>query len=118
MPRDSSAKSMSCGRGGRGQGWVLDDELFGVAAGVEGLVQHAGVEEVVEEPAGVAVEGEQEVVEGGEADPEATAVVAEEVFGWGDGFGEWTGRMGDFLLYVEIKPGVCGTAEVRKFGAV
>lgn len=73
-------------------GEVLDDEPCGLAAGVQRAVEHAGVHEVVEEPAPEA--RERHVLEVGEAlgaDPEARAVVAEEVLGERDVVGDGIG---------------------------
>lgn len=76
-----------------GDGEVLDDEAGGLTAGVQGAVEHAGVHEVVEEPAPEA--GEGHVLEVGEAlgaDPEARAVVAEQVLGERDVVGDGVER--------------------------
>lgn len=103
---------------------VLDDEAGRLARGVEGAVQHAGVQEVVEEPAEEAVERNAlEVVEAGNAYPETATVVAEQVFGEGDvvdggrGFGRLTGgragggSIAGAVLDVEVVPRVPGAAE-------
>ena len=59
------------------------------------------MQEVIKEPAGGVVEGNAgEIVEGGGADPEASAVVAEEVFGEGDCFSCWAVVLGDAVLGV------------------
>lgn len=65
--------------GGVWDGYVLNDVLVGVSAGVQGVVHDARVHEVVEEVAGNAIEGGYEVFVGVAAGPEGTAVVAEEV---------------------------------------
>lgn len=98
-------------------GEVLDDEPCGLTAGVQRAVEHAGVHEVVEEPAPEAREGH--VLEVGEAlgaDPEARAVVTEEVLGERDVVGDGVGgRVGiDVLgavLDVQVEPRVGGLAE-------
>ena len=85
---------------------------MGEAGGVEGGVHGSGVEEVVEEPACEPVEGRVEVVEGGAADPEAAAVVAEEILFEGDEFGGGGGgAIRDGVLNVEVEPGVACLAE-------
>ena len=58
---------------------ILDDVGSGEVGLVQRVVHDAGVHEVVEKEAGDAVEGREEVGEGVAADPEAAAVVAEEV---------------------------------------
>jgi hypothetical protein len=99
-----------------GKSKVLDEHAFRMSGTVEGFVQHPRVQEVVQEPTGPVVEGDEalEVGEGCLADPEAAAVVAEEVFGEGNEFapGRSGGRVRlDFGLGVQVEPGVRGSAE-------
>lgn len=73
--------------GGIGDCEVLEEKPGGRRSGEVGL-QHAGVEEVIEEVAREAIEGEEERFEEDGAEGEGAAVVAEEVFGERDGFGD------------------------------
>jgi hypothetical protein len=102
--------------GGVGDCEVLEEKPGGRRSGGVGL-QHTGVEEIVEEAAREAVEGEEEGFEKGGAEGEGAAVVAEEVFGERDGFGDWVGEGFDGLLDVQVEPGVFGGAEVADWGA-
>lgn len=102
--------------GGVGDCEVLEEKPGGSGSVKVGL-QHAGVEEIVEEAAREAVEGEEEGFEEGGAQGEGAAVVAEEVFGERDGFGDWVGEGFDGLLDVQVEPGVFGGAEVADWGA-
>jgi hypothetical protein len=108
------------------EGQVLDHLAKRHVAPLKRAVEHAGVHKVVEKPAGETVEGDKgEVLEGFGPNPEAPAVVAEEVLGNRDVI---RGRFDSNLvviwfrpglglfLGVQVEPWVPGTAECLRMG--